>query len=85
MGISLVNDCCYILVLLLWLVNLSPFHISAFQQTTPPERLFKDKEFLLTCIVSSQEVHRVFVSGECQAFFESNCDIVKASVDLISA
>lgn len=57
---------------------------SAFQQTTPPERLFKDKEILLTCIGSGQKIYRVFVSGECRAFFESDCDLVKALVDLIS-
>lgn len=55
--------------------------------TTPPHKLFKDKrvEFFLVCIGSCQEVDQVFVCGEDQAFFESDCNLTKASVDLICA
>ena len=61
--------------------------LSSFQPTTPPEKLFKNKhvEFVLVCIGTIGEVDQVFVCGEDQAFFESDCDLVKALVDLISA
>ena len=61
--------------------------LSSFQPTTPPDKLFKDKhvEFFLVCIGTIQDVDQVFVRGEDQAFFESDCDLVKALVDLISA
>jgi len=61
--------------------------LSSFQPTTPPDKLFKNKhvEFVLVCIGTIGEVDQVFVNGEDQAFFESDCDLVKALVDLISA
>ena len=61
--------------------------LSSFQPTPPPDKLFKDKrvEFFLVCIGTSKEVDQVFVCGEDQAFFESDCDLIKALVDLISA
>ena len=61
--------------------------LSSFQPTTPPDKMFKNKhvEFVLVCIGSIEEVDQVFVCGEDQAFFESDCDFVKALVDLISA
>ena len=66
-------------------VNLSL--LPSFKPTTPPHKLFKDKrvEFFLVCIGSCQEVDQVFVCGEDQAFFESDCNLTKASVDLICA
>ena len=66
-------------------VNLSL--LSSFKPTTPPHKLFKDKrvEFFLVCIGSCQEVDQVFVCGEDQAFFESDCNRTKALVDLICA
>ena len=61
--------------------------LSSFQPTTPPDKLFKNKhvEFVLVCIGTIKEVDQIFVCGEDQAFFESDCDLVKALVDLISA
>ena len=51
--------------------------LSSFQLTTPPDKLFKDKrvEFFLVCIGTSKEVDQVFVCGEDQAFFKSDCDL----------
>ena len=40
---------------------------------------------LSACVGTSKEVDSVFVCGEDQAFFKSDCDLVKALVDLISA
>ena len=40
---------------------------------------------LSACVGTSKEVDNVFVCGEDQAFFESDCDLVKALVDFISA
>ena len=55
--------------------------------TTSPDKLFKNKhvEFVLVCIGTIKEVDQVFVCGEDQAFFESDGDLIKALVDLISA
>ena len=49
--------------------------------------MFKNKhvEFVFVCIGTIDEVDQVFVCGEDQAFFESDCDLVKALFDLISA
>ena len=60
--------------------------LSYFQPTTPPGKLFKNKhvEFVPVCIGTIEEVDQVLVCGEDQAFFESDCDLVKALVDLIS-
>ena len=41
-------------------------------------------EFFLVCIGTIKEVDQIFVRGEDQAFFESDCDLVKALVDFIS-
>ena len=61
--------------------------LSSFQQTTPPDKMFKNKhvEFVLVCIGTIDEVDQVFVCGGDQAFFEGDCDLVNALVDLISA
>ncbi|KAM7437564.1 hypothetical protein ABFA07_012833 [Porites harrisoni] len=54
---------------------------------TPPDKLFKDKkvEFSLVCRGTSEEVEQVFVCGEDQAFFECDCELPRALVDLIAA
>ena len=56
---------------------------SSFQLRTLTEKLFKDKhvQFILVCIGTIKEVEQVFVCGEDQTFFESDCDLVIALVD----
>ena len=53
--------------------------------TTRQAFWYKHVEFSLVFIGSSQVVEQVYVSGEGQAFFEGDCDLVKALVNLISA
>ena len=70
-----------------WHFYCDSLHISSLFFSAPPDKLFKNKhvEFVLVCIGTINEVDQVFVCGEDQAFFESDCDLVKALVDLISA
>ena len=42
-------------------------------------------EFSLVCTGTSEEVEQVFVCGEDQAFFECDCELPRALVDLIAA
>ena len=42
-------------------------------------------EFSLVCTGTSEEVEQVFVCGEDQAFFECDCELPIALVDLIAA
>lgn len=42
-------------------------------------------EFSLVCTGTSEEVEQVFVCVEDQAFFECDCELPRALVDLIAA
>ena len=61
---------------------------SSFRPTTPPHKMFRDKHGIfpcvhwklprIGCIGSCQELVQVFVCGEDQAFFKSDCNLTKA-------
>ena len=54
---------------------------------TPPDKLFRDNriEFFLVCVGSIDNIEQVFLCWEDTAFFECECNLVKALVNLIAA